>query len=75
MATATVDPRISAYGVEMLVWRSSPDRRTKIKTRFKNGKKLRVVHKLDQEQVVRGGCTRPTEYGPSATSPERTTKP
>ncbi|MBI1658858.1 MAG: transposase [Thaumarchaeota archaeon] len=51
MATATVDPRISAYGVETLVWGSSHDRRTKIKTRFKNGKKLRVVHKLDQEQV------------------------
>ena len=37
--------------METLVWGSSHDRRTKIKTRFKNGKKLRVVHKLDQEQV------------------------
>ena len=51
MATATVGALISAYGVETLMWGSSHDRRTKIKTRFKNGKKLRVVHKLDQEQV------------------------
>ena len=31
--------------------RLSHDRRTKIKTRFKNGKKIRVIRKLDEEQV------------------------
>lgn len=36
--------------VETLVCGSS-HRRTKIKTRFKNGKKLRVIHKLDEEQM------------------------
>ncbi len=51
MATSGVDPMISAHAVEMLVCGSSHDRRTKIKTRFKNGKKIRVIHKLDEEQV------------------------
>ena len=51
MATSGVDPMISARGVEMKAGGSSHDRRTKIKTRFKNGKKIRVIHKLDEEQV------------------------
>ena len=46
-----VDSTISACSVETLVCGSSSDRRTKIRTRFKNGKKLRVMHKLDEEQV------------------------
>ena len=51
MSTSGVDTMISAHAVEMLVCGSSHDRRTKIKTRFKNGKKIRVIHKLDEEQV------------------------
>ena len=51
MATSGVDTMISARGVEMKAGRSSHDRRTKIKTRFKNGKKIRVIHNLDEEQV------------------------
>ena len=51
MATSGVDTMISARGVEMKAGGSSHDRRTKIKTRFKNGKKIRVMHKLDEEQV------------------------
>ena len=51
MATRGVDPMISARAVETLVCGSSHDPRTKTKTRFKNGKKLRVVRKLDEEQV------------------------
>lgn len=51
MATGGVDTMISAHAVETKVWGSSHDRRTKIKTRFKNGKKIRVIHKLDEEQV------------------------
>ena len=51
MSVRGVDPMISACGVETKVCGSSHDRRTKIKTRFKNGKKCRVMHKLDEEQV------------------------
>ena len=51
MATSGVDTMISARGVEMKAGGSSHDRRTKVKTRFKNGKKIRVIHKLDEEQV------------------------
>ena len=52
MATSGVDAMISARGVEMKAgWGSSHDRRTKVKTRFKNGKKIRVIHKLDEEQI------------------------
>ncbi len=51
MATSGVDPHISVCGVEMKVCGSNHDPRTKIKTRLKNGKKLRVIHKLDEEQV------------------------
>ena len=46
-----MDPAISTCRVKMMVCGSSHDRRTKIKTRFKNGKRLRVIHKLDEEQV------------------------
>lgn len=42
---------ISARAVETKVCGAPRDRRTKIRTRFKGGKKLRVVHKLDEEQV------------------------
>ena len=45
------DSIISAYSVETLGCGSSSDRRTKIRTRFKNGKKLSVMRKLDEEQV------------------------
>ena len=51
MATSGVDTMISAHTVETKVERSSHDPRTKIKTRLKNGKKIRVIHKLDEEQV------------------------
>ena len=51
MATSGVDAMISARGVEMKAGGPSHDHRTKIKTRFKNGKKIRVIHKLDEEQV------------------------
>ena len=51
MATSGVDTMIAARGVEMKAGGSSHDRRTKINTRFKNGKKIRVIHKLDEEQV------------------------
>ena len=37
----------------MKVGKASHDRRTKIKTRFKNGKKIRVAHKLDEDQARR----------------------
>ena len=46
-----MDSMISTHAVEMKVCGSSHDRRTKIKTRFKNGKRFRVIHKLDEEQV------------------------
>ena len=49
--TEGTDSMISVHAVETLVCGSSHDSRTKIKTRFKNGKKLRVIHKLDEEQV------------------------
>ncbi|MDE0526732.1 MAG: DDE-type integrase/transposase/recombinase, partial [Thaumarchaeota archaeon] len=51
MAAKGVDPMISSRAVETLVCGSSHDPRTKIRTRFKNGKRLRVVRKLDEEQV------------------------
>lgn len=51
MAANGVDSMISVHGVEMKVCGSHHDRRTKIKTRRKNGKKHRVIHKLDEEQV------------------------
>ena len=51
MPVKGVDPMISSRAVETLVCGSSHDPRTKIRTRFKNGKKLRVVRKLDEEQV------------------------
>ena len=51
MTVNGVDPMISVNSVEMKVCGSSHDRRTKIKTRFKKGKKIRVMHKLDEEQV------------------------
>ncbi|MDE0090067.1 MAG: DDE-type integrase/transposase/recombinase [Thaumarchaeota archaeon] len=50
-AAKGVDPMISSRAVETLVCQSSHGPRTKIRTRFKNGKKLRVVRKLDEEQV------------------------
>ena len=42
MTVGGVDPMISSRAVETLVCGSSHDHRTKIRTRFKNGKKLRV---------------------------------
>lgn len=48
--TRQVDPMISRYAVETLVC-GSPKRRKKAKTRTKNGRKLLVVGKLDEEQV------------------------
>lgn len=42
---------MSARAVETKVCGQPRDRRTKIRTRFKGGKRLRVVHKLDEEQV------------------------
>ena len=51
MAASGVDATVSARAVKMKAGGSSHDHRTKIKTRFKNGKKIRVMHKLDEEQV------------------------
>ena len=53
MATGGVDAMISADTVEMKVGKSSHDCHTKIKTRFKNSKKINMIHKLDEEQVSR----------------------
>ena len=51
MATSGADAMISARAVEMKAGGSSYDRRTEIKTRFKNSKKIRMMHKPDEEQV------------------------
>ena len=47
-----VDPRISRHAVEMLVCGPPPVRRNKkTNMRFKNGRWLQVVNKLDEDQV------------------------
>ena len=46
-----VDPRISRHAVEMLVCGPPPVRRKKDNMRFKNGRWLQVVNKLDEDQV------------------------
>ena len=51
MATGGADQMISTRAVETKVCGAPRDHRTKIRTRFKGGKRLRVVHKLDEEQV------------------------
>ena len=49
-ATSGVDTMMSARAVEMKAG-GSHDRRTEIKIKFKNGKKIKMIHKLDEEQV------------------------
>ena len=51
MASRGVDPMVSVHAVEILVCGSSRDCRTKVRTRLKNGRKVRVIHKLDVAQV------------------------
>ena len=46
-----VGPRISRHAVEMLVCGTPPVRRKKYNMRFKNGRWLQVVNKLDEDQV------------------------
>ena len=51
MKMGSVDPMISRHGVETLVCGSEPDKHKKAKMRFKNGRWLQVVGKLDEDQV------------------------